>query len=107
MNLSLPPEWPQRLLSNLLDPLPCWRSAVNSVWAFFCFCFSSGCSTRWEAGDPDFILLARGIGEEVPGEEAFQPFLPEVSPRIEAEVFRVRACEVEAVVVAQGVPINK
>ena len=92
---------------NHLEQLPSWRYAVNSVWAFFCFCFSSGCSARWEAGDPDFILPAQDTGEEVPGEEAFQPFLPEVSPRIEAEVFRVRACEVEAVVVAQGVPINE
>src|SRR5918993_4133120 len=106
MNLSLPPGWSQRLLSNLPGQLPSWHCAVNCVWVFSCFCFSSGCSTRWEVVGLDFILPARGTGEEVPGEEGFRPFLPEASPRVEAEVFRVRACEVEAVVGAQDVPIN-
>ena len=92
---------------NQLAQLPLWRCAANSVLAFSCFCFSSGCSARWEAVAPDSILPARDTGEEVPGEEAFQPFHPEGSPLTEAEVFLVRACEAEAVVVAQDVPINK
>ena len=91
---------------NQLVQLPPWRSAVNYVWAFSCFCFSSGCSARWEAVGPDSILPALGTGEEVPGVEAFQPFLPGAFHRIEVEVFQVRGCEAEAVVVAQDVPIN-
>src|SRR4026208_2441994 len=100
MNRSLPPVCLQKLLINQLAQLPPWRSAVNCVWAFSCFSFSSGCSASWEAVGPDSILPVRGTGAAGAGEEAFQPFLPEVSPLIEAEVFRVRVCEAEAAVVA-------
>ena len=48
------------------------------------------------------------LGVEVPGEaEDIEAFRPEASPRVEAEAFGVRECEVEAEVVAQGAPINE
>lgn len=48
------------------------------------------------------------LGAEVHGEEeVIEVFPPEVSPRVEAEAFRVHECEGEAVVVAQDERINK
>src|SRR4026208_1101297 len=86
MSLSLPPGCLQRLMINRLAQLPPWRSVVNCVGAFSCFCFSFGCSARWEAVGPDSILPARGTGKE-----GWEAFLPEASPRDEAEAFRGRA----------------
>jgi hypothetical protein len=55
----------------------------------------------------DFILLGQAPGEEVHhGEEGLEAIAPEASPRVEGGAVPVPACEVEAVVAAQGVPIN-
>ena len=106
MSLRLPPPQRQRLSTNLLDRRQLWHSAVNSAWESSCFCFSYGCSAKWEVGGQDITLRMQVPGEEVPGEEvpgeaAFEAFL-----RVEGEAFRVLECEGEAVVVAQDAPIN-
>ena len=56
----------------------------------------------------DSILLVQVLGEEG-GLEASHPevFLPEVSPPVDVVAVRVRECEVEAVVVAQGELTNQ
>ena len=112
MNLCLPPHRPQKLPFNLLDLWRSWRSAANCVWASSCFCFSYGCSAKWEVAGLDIILPIMVLGEEalgaeVPGEEAgIEAFHPETSHRVEGEAFQVLECEVEAVVVAQDARIN-
>ena len=112
MNLRLPPHRRLSPLVNLQDPWRLWHFAVNCVWASSCFCFSSGCSAKWEAVGQDTTLpiMVPGEevhGEEVPGEEeAIEDFPPETSPPVEGEAFRVLECEVEAVVVAQVARIN-
>ena len=55
----------------------------------------------------DFILPVQVLGEEVRGEEDLEAFDLEASPRVEAEVVPVHGCEAEAVVAAQGAPINQ
>ena len=113
MSQRLPPDRPPSLSVNLPDPRQLWHFAVNCVWAFSCFYFSYGCSAKWEAGEQDTTLpiMVPGeevLGAEVPGEEAdIEAFLPEASPRVEAEAFRVHECEGEAAVAAQDALINR
>ena len=86
---------------------------VNSVWDFCYLYFSHGCSARWEelAGDTSLPIPIPGklipgevavLGVEAPGEG----FPHEASHQVEAEAFRVRACEAVAEAAVPAGPIN-
>ena len=106
MNLRRPPPRHPSPSLNQLDQQRLWRSAANCVWESSCFCFSYGCSAKWEEGGQDTTLPIQVLGAEIPGEVDLEAFPPAASPGVEAEAFRVHECEVEAVVVAQAALIN-